>query len=49
MFLRRNRMVLNHASTAHNSRITVCSGHTVPRETGLVRVEALCDALVPEA
>ena len=26
---------------------TLCSEHTVPRETGVVCGEALCDALVP--
>ena len=30
-----------------HSRITVYSGQTVPRETGVVHGEVLCDALVP--
>ena len=36
-------MVLSHASTMHT-----LESHTVPGETGVVRGEALCDALAPD-
>ena len=35
-----------NACLAH-SWAPVCSGHTVPRDTGVVRGEAICEAPVP--